>query len=322
MRFNNFIKLGFAIACVSQMYAAQTGKVHHVGSESDFNSLIGKGTAALVKFEAQWCGPCKKSAPVFEQMAAKHTDILFLSVDIDKVPSLKNKYRIASVPTLIVFNESGEMVKTSKGFNSSELLEAIKPFEGEKKSSKEVKAEKPAPTKKQAPAKTEKAAQTVKKEEPKKAAPEKTEMKKTPAKAEESKKDVAAEKKTTASKGMIEIKNKDHLTKIINEGGIVVAKFAAEWCAPCKDAEEPLSYIVNDYSDVTFVSIDIDCNKPAQKEHNVTSVPTFVIFKDGKEIDRLVSFFDPALRAKIDDAKSGKKSALAQVRYVSGPTVS
>ena len=306
MRLNNFIKFGLTIACVSQMYA----KVHHVGSESDFNSLVGNGTAALVKFEAQWCGPCKKSAPIFEQMSAKHPEVTFISVDIDKVKSLASKHKIGSVPTLVVFDESGKKVQTLKGgFNTSEIIEAIKPFEGQKKSNNNVKA-KPEP--KKAPAKTE----SAKKEEPKKQAPVKTETKK---EVEPAKKPAA---KCPTGTGMTAIKNNDHLNDIVKGGGIVVAKFGAEWCAPCKDSEEPMSYIVNDYSDVTFVSVDIDDNKDIQNKLQITSVPTFVIFKNGKEIDRLVSFFDPALCAKIDDAKSGKKSALAQVRYVSGPTVS
>ena len=224
--------------------------------------------------------------------------------------SLASKHKIGSVPTLVVFDESGKKVQTLKGgFNTSEIIEAIKPFEGQKKSNNNVKA-KPEP--KKAPAKTE----SAKKEEPKKQAPVKTETKK---EVEPAKKPAA---KCPTGTGMTAIKNNDHLNDIVKGGGIVVAKFGAEWCAPCKDSEEPMSYIVNDYSDVTFVSVDIDDNKDIQNKLQITSVPTFVIFKNGKEIDRLVSFFDPALRAKIDDAKSGKKSALAQVRYVSGPTVS
>lgn len=94
--------------------------VKHLENEQEFNELI-KGRI-LVDFYADWCGPCKRLAPLLEEL----TEIDVLKVNVDLFDSLSRSYGIMSIPTLILF-DSGSEVKKTIGFKTKEeLLEFIK----------------------------------------------------------------------------------------------------------------------------------------------------------------------------------------------------
>jgi len=59
----------------------------------------------LVDFWAEWCGPCKRFAPVFERVSEQHPDIVFGKVDTEAEQALASAARILSIPTLFVFRE-------------------------------------------------------------------------------------------------------------------------------------------------------------------------------------------------------------------------
>jgi len=70
----------------------------------------------VVDFSATWCGPCKMLAPVFEGVSNKMGDkAKFFKVDIDENGNIAQKYRIAAVPTMIIFKD-GVPVENLAGF--------------------------------------------------------------------------------------------------------------------------------------------------------------------------------------------------------------
>ena len=70
----------------------------------------------VVDFFATWCGPCKMLAPVFEGVSNKMGDkAKFFKVDIDENSNIAQKYRIAAVPTMIIFKD-GVPVENLAGF--------------------------------------------------------------------------------------------------------------------------------------------------------------------------------------------------------------
>ncbi len=69
----------------------------------------------LVDFWATWCPPCKMLAPVVDEVAEEVTDVKICKINVDEQPELAIKFRVANIPTLIVFN-NGEEVNRSLGF--------------------------------------------------------------------------------------------------------------------------------------------------------------------------------------------------------------
>ncbi len=60
----------------------------------------------LVDFWAEWCGPCKKVAPVLEELSAEYAGkVEFVKLNIDENPQVTREYGVMSIPTLTVFKD-------------------------------------------------------------------------------------------------------------------------------------------------------------------------------------------------------------------------
>ncbi|SFD00115.1 thioredoxin [Clostridium uliginosum] len=70
----------------------------------------------VVDFFADWCGPCKMLAPVFEGVSNNMGDkAKFFKIDVDESRNIAQKYKIAAVPTMIIFKD-GVPVENLAGF--------------------------------------------------------------------------------------------------------------------------------------------------------------------------------------------------------------
>ncbi len=77
--------------------------------------VLGADKPVLVDFWATWCMPCRMLAPTIEELAEDlEGKVIVGKVNVDEDPDLARKYRVASIPTLIVF-ENGAEVRRSVG---------------------------------------------------------------------------------------------------------------------------------------------------------------------------------------------------------------
>lgn len=92
---------------------------------SDLNEIPKKG-AVVIDFFATWCGPCKRIAPLFEDLADKYYPaITFLKVDVDESPELVEQFDVSAMPTF-VFLKEGVIVKRVEGADVAGLEEGFK----------------------------------------------------------------------------------------------------------------------------------------------------------------------------------------------------
>lgn len=77
----------------------------------------------FVDFYADWCGPCKATAPIIDELAEEMKDVKFVKVNVDENQDLAGKYSVFSIPTFMVF-EGGEVKNQFVGAHSKEGFEA------------------------------------------------------------------------------------------------------------------------------------------------------------------------------------------------------
>jgi thioredoxin 1 len=87
---------------------------------ADFHEVAQGDGIVLVDFWADWCGPCKRFAPIFERASEQHQDIVFGKVDTEAQPALAMEFEIMSIPTImairdgvVVFQRPGALPEAS-----------------------------------------------------------------------------------------------------------------------------------------------------------------------------------------------------------------
>jgi len=92
------------------------------------------------------------------------------------------------------------------------------------------------------------------------------------------------------TKGAAHIKDSDFEEQVVQSKKPVMVDFYADWCGPCKMAAPILDEMSEEQQDVTILKMNVDENQETPKQFGVMSIPTIIMFKDGKETDRLVGF--------------------------------
>ena len=92
--------------------------IKYLENENDFENEINK-EFILVDFYADWCGPCKMMGKVLEEIE----DIDILKINVDNFPNIARKFKVMSIPTLIIF-ENGKEIKKNIGMSSKSDLES------------------------------------------------------------------------------------------------------------------------------------------------------------------------------------------------------
>lgn len=99
---------------------------------------------------------------------------------------------------------------------------------------------------------------------------------------------------------MTELRNKDEFLNALTNSGIQVMMFTAFWCPDCMYIKLFLPEIEEQFSDLQFYSLNRDHCMDIAIEYEVMGIPSFICFKDGKEISRFVS----TLRKKKEEIEA------------------
>jgi thioredoxin 1 len=93
-------------------------------TKADFDDVTQAEGIVLVDFWAEWCGPCKRFAPVYERASEKYPDITFGKVDTEAEQNLAIEYGIQSIPTIMAVRD-GVLVFRQAGALPEAALESL-----------------------------------------------------------------------------------------------------------------------------------------------------------------------------------------------------
>jgi thioredoxin 1 len=109
-------------------------------TQDNFKETLEREGVIVIDWWAEWCGPCRAFAPVFEAAAKKYPDVTFAKVDTDAQQELAGAFSISAIPTLMVFrdrvllfNQAGalpprvldELIEKAKSLDMDEIRREI-----------------------------------------------------------------------------------------------------------------------------------------------------------------------------------------------------
>ena len=95
-----------------------------------FNELIQSTELVLVDFCAEWCGPCKIMKPRILDVAERMGDnVKVVQIDVDKEKELATRFRISSVPTLIIFKNGKQQWRQSGIISVLALMKLLQEYQ-------------------------------------------------------------------------------------------------------------------------------------------------------------------------------------------------
>ncbi len=93
--------------------------------EKGLQEAMDSGETWVVDFWAEWCGPCKKMAPHFEEASEEVENVNFGKVDMEEHQQLGGKMGVRALPTLLILKDGEEIARKSGLMNKDQLKKWI-----------------------------------------------------------------------------------------------------------------------------------------------------------------------------------------------------
>lgn len=97
--------------------------MNQISNLTELNEIL-KRDFTILKFSADWCGPCKRISPLFEKLSKDYSNIYFAEVDVDVSQDICEKYKISGLPTFVSFKKEEEISRFS-GANEENLKNLV-----------------------------------------------------------------------------------------------------------------------------------------------------------------------------------------------------
>ena len=98
--------------------------VPHLNKDSFKTEVLDNPGVVFVDFYAEWCGPCKMTSPIIEELSQQMNNVKFVKINVDENAELASTYSVFSIPTIIIFKK-GQPVSQPTNFSKEGLLQEI-----------------------------------------------------------------------------------------------------------------------------------------------------------------------------------------------------
>jgi thiol-disulfide isomerase/thioredoxin len=98
-------------------------KIHDFENETSWKF---KGDKPVVlKFSAEWCGPCKTTQKILDELAPLYSNVDFYEIDVDEEDELSDYFQVRNIPLIIYINSDGTYTKTVGSLTKTDLKNKI-----------------------------------------------------------------------------------------------------------------------------------------------------------------------------------------------------